>query len=96
MAINDDGILINHDLARRSETDNNILHVAASTRRMLLREPLDPGAPLGHCGATSYGVSDCKGGSQGSFGLDFRHGPSSVMWHRAARRCLERCALCCS
>ena len=62
----------------------------------MLHEPLDPGALLGHCGATSYGVSDCKGGSQGSFGLDFRHGPSSVILHRAARRCLERCALCCS
>ena len=48
----------------------------------------------GHCGATSQGVSDCKSGSQGSFGLDFRHGPSSVIWSRAARRCLKRCAEC--
>ena len=45
----------------------------------MLHEPLDPGALLGHCGATSYGVSDCKGGSQGSFGLDFRHGHSTVL-----------------
>ena len=58
----------------------------------MLHEPLDPGALLGHCGATSYGVSDCKGGSQGSFDLDFRHGPSSAILHRAVRSCLERCA----
>jgi len=59
-------------------------------------QSLDLGALLGHCGATSYGVSDCKGGSQGSLGLDIRHGPSSVILHRAARRCLERCVLCCT
>ena len=47
-------------------------------------QSLDLGALLGHCGATSYGVSDCKGGSQGSLGLDIRHGPSSVILHRAA------------